>query len=39
MSRIGWTGACGMVWEMKLFERPRHGGKNNIKADLKMNGV
>lgn len=28
-----------MVWEVKLFERPRHGGKNNIRADLKMNGV
>jgi len=24
-----------MVWEMKLFERPRHGGNYNIKADLK----
>jgi hypothetical protein len=32
-------GACDMVWEIKLFERFRHGGKNNIKADLKMNGV
>jgi hypothetical protein len=32
-------GACGMVWEMKMSEGPRHRRKNNIKADLKINRV